>query len=83
MRHWSVTPETTDRRVCRHRPRSDVDLGLDDVFFSVDEPFDPNNIGEDADDPTGPLAQLGDKVTFTYKVTNTGTPGPADRRHLR
>ena len=52
---------------------TDVDLGLDDVFFGVDVPFDPNNIGEDADNPTGPLAQLGDKVTFTYKVTNTGT----------
>lgn len=29
--------------------------------------------GEDADTPTGPLVPIGDAVTWTYVVTNTGT----------
>jgi hypothetical protein len=29
----------------------------------VDDPFDAGNIGDDADSPTGPLAQRGDKLT--------------------
>ena len=28
--------------------------------------------GEDADDPTGPEVQVGDSVTWTYVITNTG-----------
>ncbi|MGB5769240.1 MAG: hypothetical protein WBM32_05115 [Crocosphaera sp.] len=38
----------------------------------MDNPFDPTNIGEDADNPTGPLAQQGDIITYTYQATNTG-----------
>ena len=42
-------------------------------MFTTDDPFDPDDIGFDADDPTGPVAQLGNKITWTYKVTNTGS----------
>ena len=43
------------------------------IIFEVDDPFDPNNIGEDANSPTGPVAELNDKITFTYRVTNPGS----------
>lgn len=33
---------------------------------------DPSDIGEDADTPTGPIAEVGDTVTWTYLVTNPG-----------
>ena len=39
----------------------------------VDIPFNPADIGEDADTPTGPIAQLDNRIVHTYKVTNTGT----------
>ena len=48
-----------------------VDLGSG-IIFSTDNPFNPGNIGQDADSPTGPLAQIGDKVTYTYQVSNAG-----------
>ncbi|HAC64425.1 MAG TPA: hypothetical protein DCF68_13005, partial [Cyanothece sp. UBA12306] len=48
------------------------DTGSNTILLEVDNPFDPNNIGEDADTPTGPLAQKGDIVTWTYQATNTG-----------
>ena len=32
----------------------------------------PNDLGEDADEPTGPVVEVGDTVMFTYVVTNTG-----------
>ena len=48
-----------------------IDPG-DDIILETDQPFDPGNIGEDADSPTGPIAQLGDKVTFTYQIANIG-----------
>ena len=48
----------------------EIDLG--GVMLTTDMPFNPSNIGVDADSPTGPLAQLGDKVTWTYVVTNPG-----------
>ncbi|MDJ0660079.1 MAG: hypothetical protein QNJ42_11405, partial [Crocosphaera sp.] len=38
----------------------------------VDTPFDVNNIGETGDTAPGPVANVGDIVTFTYEVTNTG-----------
>ena len=41
-------------------------------MLSTDMPFDPGNIGDLADSPTGPLAQFGDRVTWTYSVTNPG-----------
>ncbi|WP_068130267.1 DUF7467 domain-containing protein [Roseimaritima ulvae] len=47
-----------------------VDLG--GVMLSTDQPFNPANIGVDADVATGPIAQLGQRVTFTYQVTNPG-----------
>ena len=53
-------------------PAPPVDIDLGGVMLTTDDPFDPNNIGEDADTPTGPVAQLGNKITWTYKVTNTG-----------
>ncbi|QDV82931.1 DUF7467 domain-containing protein [Stieleria magnilauensis] len=43
------------------------------VLLGPDIVFDPSDIGVDADDPTGPMAQLGDKITFTYEVTNPGS----------
>ena len=39
----------------------------------VDAVFDPDNIGVEADTPTGPIAQLDDIITFTYKVINPGS----------
>ncbi len=39
----------------------------------VDASFNPNNIGIEADTPTGPIAQLDDIITFTYEVTNPGS----------
>ena len=59
-------------RAAASSPTPPIDLDLGGIMLTTDDPFDPNNIGEDADDPTGPIAQLGDKVTWTYKVTNTG-----------
>ena len=55
-------------------PPSDppVEIDFGEIMFTTDVPFDPNNIGEDADTPTGPLAEPGDKITWTYQVTNTG-----------
>ncbi|MDJ0843839.1 MAG: SdrD B-like domain-containing protein [Crocosphaera sp.] len=38
----------------------------------IDDPFDVNNIGETGDTAPGPVANVGDIVTFTYEVTNTG-----------
>ncbi|MGB5761176.1 MAG: hypothetical protein WBM58_01350, partial [Sedimenticolaceae bacterium] len=38
----------------------------------VDASFDVNNIGVTGDTAPGPVANLGDIVTFTYEVTNTG-----------
>ncbi len=35
-------------------------------------PGPSSDIGEDADTPTGPLAQVGDTITWTYLVTNPG-----------
>jgi len=32
----------------------------------------PDDLGEDADEPTGPQIDVGDEATFTYVVTNTG-----------
>jgi len=42
------------------------------IELTPDNPFDPGNIGEDADTPTGPIANIGDKITWTYVVENTG-----------
>uniref|UniRef100_UPI003561BE26 DUF7467 domain-containing protein n=1 Tax=Stieleria sp. TaxID=2795976 RepID=UPI003561BE26 len=42
------------------------------IMLTTDAPFDPNNIGLNADLPTGPVAQLGDKATWTYVVSNPG-----------
>ncbi len=47
-----------------------VDLG--GVMLTTDAMFDPNNIGDDADLPTGPIAELGQRVTWTYVVGNPG-----------
>jgi hypothetical protein len=51
-----------------HKPKAMID----NSEAAVDHPFDPNNIGEDANDPPGVIAERDDRVTFTYKVTNTG-----------
>ncbi|WP_167546894.1 DUF7467 domain-containing protein [Stieleria maiorica] len=58
----SVLPPTVDPPV--------IDFG--GVMLTTDAPFDPGNLGFDADEPSGPVAQLGDKVTWTYVVTNPG-----------
>lgn len=42
------------------------------IELTTDSPFNPLDIGVDADTPTGPIAELGDKITWTYVVTNTG-----------
>ncbi|QDV44265.1 Serine-aspartate repeat-containing protein D precursor [Stieleria neptunia] len=47
-----------------------IDFG--GILFTTDAPFDPNNIGLNADSPTGPVAQLGEKATWTYVVSNPG-----------
>ncbi len=44
---------------------------LPDVLYQTDNPFNPNNIGMDANSPVFPTANVGDKLTFTYKVQNT------------
>lgn len=53
-------------------PPVDVDLGGGLMLTTDGDFFDPDNIGEDADSPTGPIAQIGEKVTWTYVVTNPG-----------
>ncbi len=53
-------------------PGPPIDIDLGGIMFRTDDPFDPNDIGENADDPTGPIAQPGDVITWTYQVTNPG-----------
>ncbi|MCO6454696.1 MAG: DUF11 domain-containing protein [Pirellulaceae bacterium] len=53
-------------------PLDDLVLQGPTIVLEVDHPFDPGNIGVPADTPTGPIANLGDKITFTYAVTNPG-----------
>ena len=53
-------------------PLGPLELQGPSVVLEVDHPFNASNIGVPADVPTGPMAQLGDKVTFTYEVTNPG-----------
>ncbi len=53
-------------------PVTPIEPGPGAELPQVDDPFDPNNIGESADTPPGPVANPDDTVTFTYEVTNTG-----------
>ncbi|WP_040769697.1 DUF7467 domain-containing protein [Novipirellula maiorica] len=53
-------------------PLGPLELQGPTVVLEGDHPFDASNIGVPADLPTGPMAQLGDKVTFTYEITNPG-----------
>ena len=55
-------------------PAPDIDALLAGALSSqVDAPFDAGNIGVDGDTAPGAVANIGDIVTFTYEVTNTGT----------
>ena len=53
-------------------PGNDSSMGLV-IQPQLDASFDPGNIGDPADTPTGPIAQLDDIITFTYEVTNPGS----------
>ena len=69
--HVCPNPETLPPAPHDPQPPTGGDGGSD-IILQTDDPFDPNNIGEDADSPTGPIAELNDKLTFTYIVENTG-----------
>jgi uncharacterized repeat protein (TIGR01451 family) len=53
---------------------SDIDVshytGTDDAFAAIEVQKSTN--GEDADDPTGPIVNVGDPIQWTYVVTNIG-----------
>ena len=53
---------------------SDTDVshytGTDDAFAAIEVQKSTN--GEDADDPTGPIVNVGDPIQWTYVVTNIG-----------
>ncbi len=71
--HVCPNPETQPPAPEPHDPQPPTGGdGGSDIILQTDDPFDPNNIGEDADSPTGPIAELNDKLTFTYIVENTG-----------
>ena len=49
---------------------------LGSIIESADQPaidIEKATNGEDADQPTGPVLEIGQPVTWTYVVTNTGT----------
>ncbi len=51
-------------------------LGFIGIIESADQPaidIEKATNGEDADQPTGPVLEIGQPVTWTYVVTNTGT----------
>ncbi|MEM9273463.1 MAG: hypothetical protein AAGA80_10945, partial [Cyanobacteria bacterium P01_F01_bin.143] len=50
----------------------------DPLVFRTGIDIEKSTNGEDADDPTGPFIGLGDTVTWTYTVTNTGNVFLAD-----
>ena len=67
----TLPPESEDTGDSGSGDSGDSD-SIMDLLAQVDANFDINNIGEDADTPFGPLANLGDTLTFTYQAINTG-----------
>ncbi|ADE37024.1 DUF7507 domain-containing protein [Methanohalophilus mahii] len=74
---WDVGPCQPDLKVEVYTGGLDDGPGEDTATAFIRQPC-PNIMiekatnGEDADTPTGPFIPVGDEVTWTYNVTNTG-----------